>query len=250
LSVVRHGSAIVLGQVEVGAKTNEIGAAPALLAQMELSNTVTTVDALLAQRSLAQQILDGGGHYLMVIKRNQPETYEAIAQLFADPPWLPHERESEYWTHTSSEKGHGRYETRVLEASISLNGWLNWPGVGQVMRRRCTRLMVGTGEVEEETTYAVTSLGREQAGASQLEGFWRGRWGIENKVHYVRDTTMGEDAGQVHTGNAPQAMAALRNAVISLLRREGWKNIANALRHFDAHPKRALDLIGALPSRL
>ncbi len=250
LSVVRHESAIVLAQVEVGTKTNEIGAAPALLAELELLNTVTTVDALLAQRSLAQQILDGGGHYLMVIKRNQPEMYEAIAQLFADPPWLPHERELEYWTHSSWGKGHGRYETRVLEASSSLNGWLNWPGVGQVMRRQCKRVIVGTGEVEVETTYGITSLSHEQAGAPQLEGFWRGHWGIENKIHYVRDVTMGEDAGQIHKGSAPQVMAALRNSIISLLRHKGWKNIANALRHFDAHPSLALDLIGALPSPL
>lgn len=155
LSAMRHESGIVLAQVEVGTKTNEIGAAPALLAQLELANTVTTVDALLAQRSLARQILDGGGHYLMVIKRNQPETFDAIAQLFADPPWLPHERELEYWIYTNSVKGHGRYETRVLEASISLNEWLNWPGVRQVMRRHCTRVMVGTGEMEEETWWIV-----------------------------------------------------------------------------------------------
>lgn len=64
------------------------------------------------------------------------------------------------------------------------------------------------------------------------------------------DETMGEDAGQVHKGSAPQAMAALRNSIISLLRHNGWNNIAKALRHFGAHPMRALDLIGALPSQL
>lgn len=250
LSVVRHGSGIVLAQTQVGCKTNEIGAAPALLAGLDLPGTVTTMDALLAQRALAQQIVDGGGHYLMVIKANQPETLGAIAELFANPVWLPGEQGSEYWRCVSSGKAHGRRETRVLEASTSLNDWVRWPGVGQVVRRSCKRVVVKTGMVQEETSYAITSLSHGEADAAALEGYWRGHWGIENRVHWVRDVTMGEDAGQARTANAPQAMAALRNSIISLLRHRRCQNIADALRHYNAHPKLALALIGALPQRL
>lgn len=125
---------------------------------------------------------------------------------------------------------------------------MDWPGVGQVMRRRRERVIMATGEIQRETAYAVTSLTPRQAGARALETLWRGHWGIENRVHYVRDVTMGEDAGQAYTGSTPQAMAALRNTAIGLLRHEGWTRIADALRHYAAHPRGALAAIGALPA--
>ncbi|OIO98275.1 MAG: hypothetical protein AUK03_01500 [Anaerolineae bacterium CG2_30_64_16] len=90
----------------------------------------------------------------------------------------------------------------------------------------------------------MTSLGRDWAGPQHLEFFWRGHWTIENKVHYIRDETMGEDRGQVHTGSAPQALATLRNGIISLLRYRGRNDIAEALRHYGASTQRALQLIG------
>lgn len=250
LSVATHTEGIVLAQAEVAHKTNEIGAAPSLLQSVELCGTVVTVDALLAQRELASQILDGGGDYLMVIKANQPLTYEAISELFEVGSWMESEIGTRYWKCSTHGKGHGRLETRTLESSTVLEGWLDWPGVGQVLKRTCERVRVATGEVQRETTYAVTSLGPERAGPQELEGLWRGHWGIENKVHYVRDVTMGEDAGQAYTGSTPQAMAAIRNALIALLRKQGWKSIADALRHYAAHPKNALALLGLLPSRL
>jgi predicted transposase YbfD/YdcC len=240
----------VLAQAEVDAKANEIVAAPRLLAGRDLRGTVTTVDALLAQRALARQIRAQGGHYLMAVKDNQPATAAAIAELFDAPPWLPHERAREYATHRTIGKGHGRLETRVLEASPTLNDWLDWPDVGQVLRRRCTRVNRKTGRVSEEVTCGVTSLRPEQASAAHLEALWRGHWAIENRVHYVRDVTMGEDAGQARTGSTPPALATLRNAAISLLRSHGWTNIADALRHYGAGTARALTLIGALPPGL
>jgi hypothetical protein len=83
-----------------------------------------------------------------------------------------------------------------------------------------------------------------------LEGVWRGHWTIENRVHYVHDVTMGEDAGQAHTGSTPQALAAVRNALLALLRSRGWTNIADALRHYAASLDAALELIGVRPARL
>ena len=78
-----------------------------------------------------------------------------------------------------------------------------------------------------------------------VEGWWRGHRTIENRVHYVRDVTMGEDEHQMHTGRAPQALAALRNTVLTLLRRAGWTTIAAALCHFANVPTEALQFIGA-----
>lgn len=254
ISLMSQEDGWVLAQAEVAPGSGEVAAVPHLLEGRELTGTLITVDALLAQRELARQILKQGGHYLMVIKHNQPETHETIAELFENPPWLPAERQEQYWVHHSFEKGHGRLETRVLESSSSLNEylcrWLQWPGVGQAMRRTYERVMLGTGQVSQETSYAITSLGHEQAGCAQLEGYWRGHWGIENRLHWVWDVTMGEDRGRAYTGSTPHALAALRNGIIGLLRASGWTRIADALRHYNAHPDEALRLIGALPSRL
>ncbi len=178
LSVARHDGGAVLAQMEVCSKENEIAAAPRLLEGLELRGTVTTTDAMLTQRELARQILGRGGHYLMVVKQNQPRTVEAIAELFEVGSWMPCEIGARYWRSRSFGKGHGRLETRTLESSTVLAGWLDWPGVGQVLRRTCERVMVATGEVEREVSYAVTSLTPEQAQPEELEGYWRGHWGI------------------------------------------------------------------------
>ena len=121
---------------------------------------------------------------------------------------------------------------------------MTWPGVGQVLRRTCERLEMTTGELSREVTYGVTSLRPEEASAEEIESLWRGHWGIENKVHYVRDETMGEDRGQMRRGQAPQALAALRNGILSLLRSQGVSRIADALRHHGASVEDALAFVG------
>lgn len=250
VSLVRHESGVVLAETAVAEKSNEITAVPRLLAGRDLSGTVTTMDAMHTQRATAQQIVDQKGHYVMIVKENQSELYHAIQLLFDQPPWLKQERACEYQIERFTNKGHGRREVRTLESSPSLCDYLDWPGVGQVFRRQCERLVLKTGAISHETTYGITSLRPEQAGPTQLERLCRGHWTIENRVHYVRDVTMGEDANQMHMGHASHALAALRNAILSLFRQHGWANIAAAFRHYGASVPRALQLIGALPARL
>jgi predicted transposase YbfD/YdcC len=112
------------------------------------------------------------------------------------------------------------------------------------MRRTCRRCHLRTGKIETEVTYGITSLPRSLAGPAQLEQFWRGHWTIENRLHYVRDETWREDRCQLHSGHAPQTLAALRNAILSLLRYHGWSNIAAASRCYAAQPQRFLRLLG------
>jgi predicted transposase YbfD/YdcC len=234
----------VLRETAVAEKSNEITAVPRLLAGRELSGTVTTMDAMHTQQTTAQRILDQGGHYLMVVKENPPDLYHAIQLLFDQPPWLEQERAAEYQVKRFPDKGHGRHEGRTLECSPTLSEYLDWPGVGLVLRRRCQRLILKTGQVSCETTYGITSLHAGQVGPVQLETLCRGHWTIENRVHYVRDVTMGEDANQTRVGHAPHALAARRNAILSLFRRHGWTNIAAAFRHYGASVSSALELIG------
>lgn len=207
VSLVRHEDAVVLAQQRVENKTNEIRAVPELLRGRDLQNTVTTMDV-----------------------------------LFCSSP-LPR-GEDDRQTVVTRDKAPGRIERRTLESSAALKDYLDWPGVNPILRRTGHRVEIKTGRVSEEVTYGITSLGRQHASLEQVEQFWRGHWTIENRVHYVRDESMGEDGCQVHTGQAPQALAALRNGLLNAIRHCGWKNIAAALRHFEASAVEALALLG------
>jgi predicted transposase YbfD/YdcC len=246
VSLVCHGSGLVLGQTAVPDKTNEITAAPVLLTERNLRGRVLTVDALHCQRELAELVIARGGHYLMALKGNQPTLYEAVVELFGTRPtrrFQPVQSRTK-----SAEKSHGRYEERWLETSVLLNDYLDWPGLAQVLRRRCRRTFYQTGKVEEETTYFITSLPLAQARAKQLTGLIRGHWTIENKLHHVRDVSFREDACGARTGSAAQALAALHNGVLNVLRLAGRTNIAQALRYNAAYTANALACIGALPT--
>ena len=246
VSLVRHGSGTTLGQTAVARKRNEIAAVPLLLAGRDLTDTVTTMDALLTQHAIACAIRAQNGHYLMVVKRNQRRLYENLELFFRIPAIIA---DAEHWDRVQTvSKGHGRIERRTLESSDGLCADLTWPGAAQVIRRTCERTIVASGEYSSEVTYGITDLTPAQAGAAELETIWRGHWSIENRDHHVRDVTLGEDAGQAHTGSTAQALAAWRNGILVLLRRAGWHNIADAVRAYAASVHQALDLIGAVPS--
>lgn len=247
LSVVPHTLPVVIAQREVMVKKNEISEAPKLLKQVDLQGYVVTADALLTQRQICRQIISQGGHYLMVVKGNQPMLEEAIAYLFDNPPWTIQEKKLEYRRSTSVDKGHGRLETRTLEASTTLNEYLDWPHLQQVMRRTISRTRLRTGKTSQSVTYGITSITMTEADAAQLERIWRGHWTIENKIHYVRDVSMGEDAGQAYSGNIPQALALLRNMALTLLRVSKWQSIPDAFRYYRASFRKSLQLIGLQP---
>jgi predicted transposase YbfD/YdcC len=240
LSAVSQRLGVVLGQVAVADKTNEIPTAPELLAQVVLTGRVVTVDALLTQTALAETILAQGGDYLMVVKDNQPTLAADLATLFADPD-APVMRAEETAVHG------GCCASRRLLASTELVGYVRWPEVQQVLAMERTVVHKRTGEVRREWAYAVTSLPPTRATPAQLLTLWREHWAIENKLHYVRDVTFDEDRASVWKDRIPQVMAALRNATIGLARLSGQTNIAAACRHFAAQPAAALALVGLSP---
>jgi len=181
LSLTRHADACVRRPQPVAVKTNEIPIAPQLLAGLDLTNVVVTMDALLTQHAIAAQIRRQHGHYLLVVKANQPTLAAAIALAFA--PACPVVPGDHFATATTVGKQHGRLETRTLDRTAALNTYLTWPTVGQVLRRTCHRVILKTGVVRHEVSYASTSLSAATTTPAQLEALWRGHWTIENRVH-------------------------------------------------------------------
>ena len=137
----------------------------------------------------------------------------------------------------------GRVEQRRLWVSDLLVDYSDWPYLGQVCKME--RIVHSKNATRRELAYDVTSLPPEEASPDRLLALWRGHWGIENRMHWVRDVTFDEDRSQVRTGSAPQIMAALRDLTISVMRIAGEANIAAALRRCTVHPSRPLALIGA-----
>jgi len=214
--------------------------APGLLDGFALDKRIVTGDALYCQRAFCRRIVEGGGAYFFVAAENQPRLHDDLFWLFEWPA------PGETFTTAVEHRQHGdRIETRRLWASTALQGYADWPGLGQVCK--IERRVVCRGELTRETAYAVTSLGAE-VGPAELLRLWRGHWTIENRLHYVRDVTFGEDASHVRSGAAPEVLAALRNVVIGLLRAAGHTNIAAALRYYAWQPGSALRLLGITAS--
>jgi predicted transposase YbfD/YdcC len=221
-------------------KTNEIPVAVELLRHLVLEGRIVTMDALRTQRQIAQQIVDAGGDYGMVVKANHPQCVEDIVTVFALAPIAGEQRTAA----ATVDLGPGRIEQRGLQTSNVLVGYSDWPGLAQVFRLERQVILKKTGEVRTEVVAGVTSLTPERADAGRLLALVRSHWQIENQSHWVRDVTFDEDRSQVRCGSIPQVMAALRNTVIGLMRWAGYTTIAAACRRFAAQPSAALHLIG------
>ena len=244
LSAFLPAERIVLSQVGVGAKENELVAAPKLLANLDLQERVVTGDALFTQRKLSVQVLAGGGHYLWPVKDNQQHLRQDVGLYFVPPRKAPgwYTQPLPQTVAQTVDKAHGRLEVRTLTAVADETGFLDWPGVRLVFRlvRRTTCLMTGAMTVDE--VYGVTSLPPERAAATQLLHFIRQHWQIENGLHYRRDVTLQEDGTKMANRQQAQAMAALNNFIIGLVARLGFTNLAYAQRLFDARITLALAL--------
>ena len=245
LSAVSHKLGLTLAQCSVTGesddKTNEIGIMPEILQNLVLEGRIITADAMHTQRETCQTIVDGGGDYVLIVKDNQHELLDDVMTTFHGPfSWMLRKSSDR-----TLDVGHGRIEERCLTASDELPHYMDWPGLKQVFMVERSTTIKKTGEYYAETGYGIASLTPEQADASRLNSLVRGHWHIENRSHWVRDVTFDEDRSQVRSGNIPQAMAALRNTVIALIRMAGETNIAAARRRFAARPRLALKLIGA-----
>lgn len=234
-SIVEHATGVPLGQVRAPSKGFEIAAFATVLDRIDLRNVVVTADALHTQKGHARYLHRHHGRYLFIVKGNQPSLHTQLAGLpWAQVPVLDHQHG----------KGHGRRETRTLQAT-SVRAGIGFPHARLAIRVLRTRRDSRTGRTTTETVYAVTSLDWDDVTPARLADIIRGHWSIENAVHHVRDTTFDEDASQVRTGTAPQAMATLRNITIGLIRtRQTGSNIAAATRSLGRRAELLLNLLG------
>ena len=163
VSLVQHGDARVLGQVEVAHKRDERSAVPELLKGRDLAGTVLTLDALHTLRPTARQIRAQNGHYLMIVKKNQAALYEYLDMLFTLPA---HPADHEVWETVgpTTEKGHGRLETRTLTCGNAHIEDVDWPEVQQVVRRECERICSRPGNAPAEVTYGLVSTDAGRSG--------------------------------------------------------------------------------------
>lgn len=160
--------------------------------------------------------------------------------MAAIPPCAPGSLPPDLASAETIDKEHGRIETRTLQATSSLAAYLApaWPGLAQVCRITRRRLVRGVESVE--TAYAITSLTAGIADAARLLALSRSHWGIENRLHYVRDVACREDQCRTRTRAAPQVLAAIRNTALTIIRRSGRKPM-EGFEHFAEHRQQALD---------
>jgi predicted transposase YbfD/YdcC len=224
LAAATHREALVLGQVEVGAKSNEIPMFAPLLDRLaetgvDLSRAVITADAMHAQRSHARYLHERGAGYVLTVKQNQPTLFAALDAL----PWA-----QTPITHRDLDTGHGRRTTRTIQV-LPAPAELPFPHAAQAwLVERYVTDPDGT-PISAAAALGVTNLEPDRAGPALLAELVRGQWGIES-LHWLRDTVWREDHSTAHTRAGPRVMAALRNLAVGAIRLGGRRDITETTR--------------------
>ncbi|WP_306797922.1 ISAs1 family transposase [Salinispora arenicola] len=240
LSAYDTSTGVVLAQVQIVAKSNEIPAFAPLLEQVKtrlgsLAGVVIVADALHTQVAHARAVAAAGGHLYVSVKANQPTLYAQLKQL----PWAQVPVGDQH-----RDTGHGRRETRTVKAlTVQTPGGIGFPHAQQAVR--ITRTRTVAGKRTRETVYLVASLPTAHAQPTDLQQWARLEWHIENRLHWIRDVTFHEDAHRARTGNGPAVAAVLRNTAIGFHRGNGETNIARATRRANRRPH---DLITTVTS--
>jgi predicted transposase YbfD/YdcC len=212
---------LVLGQVKVAEKSNEIVAIPKLLDMMAIEGAIVTIDAMGCQREIAAKILDKKADYVLALKGNQGTLCEDVA-IFAEEQKANGFKDTEISRHETVDGDHGRIETRTYTAIHDVT-WLqerhDWPGLRGVVMVESTR---ETGDkIERETRFYITSLVWL---AIQLGPVIRDHWAVENSLHWVMDMVFRDDECRVRTDHAPANFTTLKHMAYNLIRKAPGKD--------------------------
>ena len=212
---------LVLGQVKVAEKSNEIVAIPAILAMLAIEGAIVTIDAMGCQRDIAQNILDKKADYVLALKGNQGTLREDV-EVFAAEQKANGFKDTKVSRHETVDGDHGRIETRTYTAIHDV-AWLqerhDWPGLRGVVMVESTR-EIGA-KIERETRFYITSL---LWLAHLLGPAIRSHWAIENSLHWVMDMVFRDDECRIRTEHAPANFTTIKHMAHNLLRKAPGKD--------------------------
>ncbi len=217
---------MVLGQLKVEDKSNEITAIPALLRLLELKGALVTIDAMGCQKDIAQTIVEQGGDYALAVKENQPTLLEDIRETFRLSP------STSVREHTTREQGHGRTEIRTYRQTdvlFRLRTAADWPELRSVAEVISHRFAPEGSSTEHR--YYISSL---PLGVRRLARGIRGHWGIENSLHYVLDMAFAEDRNRTRTGDGAENLATVRHLARNKLQKATFLKCGIKNRRFHA----------------
>jgi predicted transposase YbfD/YdcC len=228
---------LVLGQVKVSEKANEIVAIPKLLAMLEIEGAIITIDAMGCQRAITQQIIDQKADYVLALKGNQTALHDDV-RLFAAEQKARQFIDTKISQHETVDGDHGRIETRAATVIHDI-GWLQerhkWPGLMSVVIIESTREILGsspgTAKIESETRFYISSLNLP---AEKLGPIVRSHWAVENSLHWVLDMVFRDDECRVRTDNAPANFTTVKHIATNLLRLPTTKDSLRSRRKIAA----------------
>jgi predicted transposase YbfD/YdcC len=206
---------LVLGQVKVDSKSNEITAIPELLKVLSLRGCIVTIDAMGCQKEIVKLIAQQEADYVITLKKNQGSLYKRVEALFSEALRSKYQ-EFTHSTNRSSEQNHGREETRYCVMLSNIQHQIDpeeeWQNLQSIARADVMRTVKSKTKIE--TRYFISSLPNN---AKLLADSVRQHWGIENSLHWILDVAFREDDSRIRKDNAPQNFAILRHIAHSLL---------------------------------
>lgn len=212
---------LVLGQVKVDDKSNEITAIPRLLEVLELSGCIVTIDAMGCQKEIAAAITDKGADYILSLKGNQGTFHQEVIDYFNWAESLDF-KGLELSYHEETDGGHGRVEVRRVWSTSDVS-WFQerhvWKGLQSLIMVERERMVEGKASKHTiERSYYISSCSGQCA--KSLAHAIRSHWGIENSLHWVMDVSFNEDQSRIRQGHAAQNMSLFRHIALNLLKHE------------------------------